>query len=241
MQRAALAVAERRGRTRRSGVRRPPAASCRQIPARFADKAARACRPARPARSRRHGDGSRCRARAPAHRFRPRRNPARRRTAAKRRQCACAPKRNGRRSAWRAQKGDDIGRRSSAGCPGAVDAAKIAGEWSQDQYGAARHLGRTGFASRPLEQSRKTHRESHRQLAPQGQYRRTRRQALRRSQRRKLPPRQGHPDHPGRHAPDQRRRKGGAALQDDRAGRTRLRGGSRASVSSTRTATASIS
>ena len=79
-------------------------------------------------------------------------------------------------------------------------------------------------------QLKETHRESHRQLASQGQYRRTRRQALRRSQRRKLPPRQGHPHHPDRHAPDQRRRKGGAALQDDRAGRTRPCGRPRASV-----------
>jgi hypothetical protein len=28
---------------------------------------------------------------------------------------------------------------------GAPEIAKIAGEWSQDQYGAARHLGRAGI------------------------------------------------------------------------------------------------
>jgi hypothetical protein len=37
------------------------------------------------------------------------------------------------------------GRRSLNQLSGAPEAAKIAGEWSQDQYGAARHLGRTGI------------------------------------------------------------------------------------------------
>ena len=114
--------------------------------------------------------------------------------------------------------------------------AKVARSvWCGPTFGQARH--RPG----PPDQSRKNDRESHRQLAPQGQYRRARRQALCRPERRKLSSRQGHADHPGRHAPDQRRRKDGAALQDHRAGRARLCGG-RASISSSiRTATASIS
>jgi hypothetical protein len=38
-----------------------------------------------------------------------------------------------------------MGRRSLKQLAGAPEAAKIAGEWSQDQYGAARHLGRIGI------------------------------------------------------------------------------------------------
>ena len=115
-----------------------------------------------------------------------------------------------------------------------------AGEVGQDQYGAARN--RRGGALAPIQhQPRNITCESHRQLRPQGQYARDRRQALRRPDRRKLPSRQGHADHPDRHAPDQRRREDLAALQDHRAGRARPCRGSRRISSSTATAKASTS
>ena len=83
MQRPALAVAEDAGEGRRSASRRPPAASCRRIPARCADRAGAAPRlGADQARSRRHAGASRCRARAAGSRSRPRRSPARRTSAA---------------------------------------------------------------------------------------------------------------------------------------------------------------
>ena len=83
--------------------------------------------------------------------------------------------------------------------------------------------------------------ESHRQPAPQGQRPRDRRPALRRALGREFPSRQGHADHPDRHAPHLRRRQDVAALQDHRAGRARLRRGPRLPVPLSRTATASCS
>ena len=166
-----------------------------------------------------------------APRSRPRRNRARRRIPAAPRRCACAPAetaagRRGRAGPRRARHGRSFHRPALSALGSRENRWRMGARsvWCGPTLGPPRH--RRAAAA----QSRKVHRESHRQLAPQGQYRRTRRQALRRPQRRKLPPRQGHPDHPDRHAPDQRRRKGGAALQDHRAGRTRLCGGPRAPV-----------
>ena len=71
-------------------------------------------------------------------------------------------------------------------------------------------------------------RESHRQFDSQGQYHRARRwPALCRSHSGKLPSRQGHANDPDRHAPDFGRREDDRPLQDDRAGRARLRRGPR--------------
>ena len=84
--------------------------------------------------------------------------------------------------------------------------AENAGERGQDQYGAARNARAWFEALAPDAKQRNSTCEGHRQLASQGQCPGDRRQALRRAERRKLPSRQGHADHPGRHAPDQRRR-----------------------------------
>ncbi len=76
---------------------------------------------------------------------------------------------------------------------------------------------------RPSPSSRIRPRESRRQLAPQRQCRRHRRQALCDPDRREHSPGQGHPGQPVRHAPHFRRREGVRALPHHRAARARLR------------------
>ena len=77
MQVAALAVAEHPGELEDPWPHRPPAASCRRIPGKFAGNAWHGCR--RDARSRSAGraDGSHCPGRPEGRRFRPRRSPVR--------------------------------------------------------------------------------------------------------------------------------------------------------------------
>ena len=91
---------------------------------------------------------------------------------------------------------------------------------------------RPTFRAGPAAQtSEKTSRESHRQFASaRAMIVEIEGQALCRPERRKLLSRQGHADHPDRHAPHQRRRKDPAALQDHRAGRARHGRGTRISV-----------
>ena len=239
VQRAALAVAKHAGE-----LEDPPLARRQQLLAgefrRGVQIEPRAlARRARPARSRRRAGAPRCRARPAGSRPRPRRSRAPRKTPRGRHDARARASRNGRRSAWTC--GAHQGEASAIACPSARP-RENAGEGAQDQYVAARDSsGRPQRAARPPARSRNIVRESHRQFAPQRQYRRGRRQALRRPHRGKLPSRQGHADHPDRHAPDQRRR-------EDRSSATRPPTRSSAPMSrtantssSTRTATASIS
>ena len=91
VQRAALAVAEDLGEVDDPRARPPPTASCRQIPARCADRAGAKRRPGPSASSRKHADGSRCRARPATPRSRPRRSPPRQSSPARPQRCGCAP------------------------------------------------------------------------------------------------------------------------------------------------------
>ena len=82
-----------------------------------------------------------------------------------------------------------------------------AGIAREDRYGAPERWPDHGIAATPRSTTLKdTQREGHRQFAPQGQYRRSRRQALCRSLGGELPSRQRHADDPDRHAPHFRRR-----------------------------------
>ncbi len=92
----------------------------------------------------------------------------------------------------------------------------------QNQYVAARNrlagLGTPMSGSVPGQNIRKNSFESHRQFYSQGQRHRARRQALRGSDRREHPSRQGNAGQPDRNAPNQRRGKDFRALQDHRPG-----------------------
>ena len=79
--------------------------------------------------------------------------------------------------------------------------------------------GRSMSGSVPGQNIRKNSFESHRQFYSQGQRHRARRQALRGSDRREHPSRQGNPGQPDRNAPNQRRGEDLRALQDHRPGR----------------------
>src|SRR6266403_6311674 len=93
-----------------------------------------------------------------------------------------------------------------------------AGFDGQNQYVAARNrfagLGTPLSGSVPGQNIRKNSFESHRQFYSQGQRHRARRQALRGSDRREHPSRQGYSGQPDRNAPNQRRGKDFRALQD---------------------------
>ncbi len=171
MQRAALAVAERSGRTRRSAARRRPAASCRRIPARCAGSAGRG-RPATTSSVRMAWrwvslPGETCSVAVSTS--------TNSRSANK--------SRNARGDSAPARAGTAGGRHGHRGPRNGGDwpservpeAAKIAGGRAQDQYVAPRHVGRPASGRPPIAQTRMHVRESHRQLAPQRQYPRTRR------------------------------------------------------------------
>ena len=138
-------------------------------------------------------------------RSRPRRNPARRTSRARRATMRSRASRNGRRSAWTcgAHQGEAAG---MGGVP--VLWPANAATRLQDQY--VRRIRGSGplRGARTQARERRGTREGHRQLAPQRQCRRHRRQALRRPHRREHPSRQGHAGDPARHAPDLRRREG---------------------------------
>ena len=219
-----------RGRTRRCAARRPPGASCRQTPARCAGKAARARRPASPGRWRRRADGSRCRARPAAPPVSTSTKSRAAKNCRKRRRDPRAPQ----------QKRPPVGMRGPER-RGADHAALTSGSRAKSLRKSLAN-GRRISMVRP--ETRGRHRAADSRLRPPARQSRITavkviasslrkgniveldEQALRRPQRRKLPSRQGHADHPGRHAPDQRRRKDRAALQDHRAGRARPRRGS---------------
>ncbi len=78
-------------RTRQSGAHPPPIISCRQIPARCADKAATTGRPGTQAPWRRRANGSRCPAIPARRRCRPRQNHERQTRPAGRPRPDCAP------------------------------------------------------------------------------------------------------------------------------------------------------
>ena len=119
---------------------------------------------------------------------------------------------------------------------------QIAGIDGQNQYVAARNrLYRPQDALvriRPRPEIQENSLESHRQFYSQGQRHRAGRQALRRSDRREHPSRQGNPGQPDRNAPNQRRGEDFGALQDHRPGREGDHRGPRTSTTSTRTPTA---
>ena len=175
MQRAALAVAEDAGELEDPRARRPPAASCRRTPARCADRARDALAVGRrPARSRRRADAPRCRARPAGSPARPRRSPAPRTSRAAPRD---PPPRAGT-AAGRRGLGRPPGRgggyvRPSRGGP-MRPAPKILAKGRRSvccrpESGRMRACERP----RPHATNRGTSRESHRQLAPQGQHRRS--------------------------------------------------------------------
>ena len=228
MQVAALAVAEHPGEFEDLRSRRPPAISCRRIPARCADSAWRASPSARDQFGARRMQMGLVAGRdlqdsgldlGKALLVEPCRADARLAI------CARAPTGTACGSACRAgvHQGEDPVRfrtiSVTAPCPGRKSLAST-GKISMLPpetacYGRGTPLSGSGRSQQYQENSF----ESHRQFYPQGQRHRARRQALRRSDRREHPSRQGHPGQPDRNAPNQRRREDFRALQDHRPGR----------------------
>ena len=234
VQRAALAIAEDAGEIEDAASRRPPAASCRRIPARCADRAASRS-PSAPISSVAKAcrwvslPGETCSAAVSTSMKSCRVEPAR----AAPPTIALRASRNGRRSAWTcgAQKGE-----ASASTRPAFLAIALVIRVEYRLWCGAETGGR-----RPIRQTRCMKREGHRKLRAQGQCPRHRRQALHRAHRRELPSRQGHAHDADRHAPHLRRR-------EDRRSATRPPSRSSAPMSrsastatSTRTATATSS
>ena len=220
VQRAPLAVAEDAGEIEDPAFARPPAASCRRTPARCGDRAASGSPSGcDAARSRRRAGAPRCRARPAAPPVSTSTKSRVREPAAQRRHDAVA------RQQERPPVGVDVrrppGRRLIMATCGIEWAAKAGDSRAGSLWCAPNHRPASPRPRPPVQTSRNL-RESHRQLAPQGQRRRYRRQALRRSHRREHPSRQGH----AVTQLDMRRISDGVKVSErykhDRAGRARL-------------------